>query len=117
MERRSAMAERGSRARRRPRLARPRGGSSSQSFSAFCPARWMDEGVDRLGGDGAQPAFLAALEPAGDPLRRPTLQQPLADEPAESGVALEDGRPLPALEVATLGVHRQVAALGQRIPM
>jgi hypothetical protein len=39
MERRSAMAERGSRARRRPRLVRPRG-SSFQSFSAFCPARW-----------------------------------------------------------------------------
>ena len=77
----------------------------------------VDEGVDRLGGDGAQPAFLAALEPAGDLLRRPTLQQPLADEPAESGVALEDGRTLPALEVATLGVDRQVAALGQRIPM
>jgi hypothetical protein len=77
----------------------------------------VDEGVDRLGGDGAQPAFLAPPQPARDLLGRPTLQQPLADEPAESGVALEDGRTLPALEVATLGVDRQVAALGQRIPM
>ena len=40
IERRSAMVERGCRARRRPRLARPRG-SSFQSFSPFCPGRWM----------------------------------------------------------------------------
>ena len=40
LERRSAMALRGCRARRRPRLARPRG-SSVQSFSPFCPGRWM----------------------------------------------------------------------------
>ena len=75
----------------------------------------VDEGVDRLGGDGAQPALLAPLQPAGDLLRRPALQQALAHEPAELGVTLQDGRPLPALAVAALGVHRQVAAPGQRV--
>ena len=40
MERRPAMVLRGCRARRRPRLARPRG-SSFHSFSPFCPGRWM----------------------------------------------------------------------------
>jgi hypothetical protein len=40
MERRPAIVPRGWRARFRPRRARPRG-SSLQSFSAFCPARWM----------------------------------------------------------------------------
>jgi hypothetical protein len=75
----------------------------------------MDEGVDGLGGDGAQPPFLAALQPAGDLLRRPALEQALAHEAAELGVTLQDGRPLPALEVAALGMHRQVAAFRQRV--
>src|SRR3954447_34519 len=39
IERRPAMVPRACRARRRPRLARPRG-SSFHSFSAFCPGRW-----------------------------------------------------------------------------
>jgi hypothetical protein len=75
----------------------------------------MDEGVDRLERNGAQPTLLAALEPAGDLLGRPTLQKTLADEAAELGVTLHDRRPLAALEVASLGVDRQVAALGQRV--
>src|SRR5215213_3582560 len=79
--------------------------------------RAVEEGVDRLGRDGAQPALLAALEPAGDLLRRPALEQALAHEAAQLGVTFEDGLSLPALAVAALGVDRQVAALGQRIPM
>ena len=75
----------------------------------------MDEGVDRLEGNGTEPALLAALEPARDLLRRPALQKALAHEPTEAFVALEDGRPLTPLEVAALGVDRQVAALGQRV--
>jgi hypothetical protein len=75
----------------------------------------VDEGVDGLGGDGAQPAFLAPPQPARNLLRRPALEQALADEAAEPRVALEHGRPLAALEVAALGMHRQVAALGQRV--
>ena len=75
----------------------------------------VDEGVDRLERDRTEPALLAALEPAGDLLGRPAFQQALAHEPAELLVALEDGRALPPLAVAALGVHRQVAALGQRV--
>ena len=60
----------------------------------------VNEGVDGLEGDGAEPALLAALQPAGDLLRRPALEQALADEAAELGVALEDRRSLPALQVA-----------------
>jgi len=62
----------------------------------------VDEGVDRLEADRAEPALLAPLQPAGDLLRRPPLQQALADEAAELAVTLENGRALPALEVATL---------------
>jgi hypothetical protein len=69
----------------------------------------VNEGVDGLERDGAEPALLAALEPAGDLLRRPPLQQALAHEAAEPRVALEDGRALAALAVAALGVDRQVA--------
>ena len=72
----------------------------------------MDKGVDGLEGDGAEPALLAALEPARDLLRRPALQQPFAHEAAELGVTLEDGRPLSPLAVAAFGMDRQVAALG-----
>jgi hypothetical protein len=54
----------------------------------------VKEGVDRLGGDGTQPALLAPLEPAGDPLRGPALQEALAHEAAELGVPLQDRRPL-----------------------
>jgi hypothetical protein len=76
----------------------------------------VDEGVDRLGGDRAQPTLLAAPEPAGDLLRRPALQQPVADEAAEPLVPLEDSRALlPPLKVASLGVDGQVAAPGQRV--
>src|SRR4051812_23352105 len=35
----------------------------------------VDEGVDRLERHPTEPALLAALEPAGDLLRRPALQQ------------------------------------------
>src|SRR3954451_1907962 len=72
--------------------------------------RAVDEGVDRLERDRTEPALLAALEPAGDLLGGPPLQQALADEPAELGVALENGRALPPLAVAALGMHRQGAA-------
>src|SRR3954470_2387586 len=77
--------------------------------------RAVDEGVDRLDRHPTEPALLAALEPAGDLLRRPAFQQALADEAAELGVTLEDGLTLPAFQVAALGVHRQVAAPGQRV--
>src|SRR5215211_3157910 len=59
--------------------------------------------------------LLATLEPAGDLLGRPTLQKTLADEAAELGVTLHNSRPLAALEVAALGVDRQIATLGQQI--
>src|SRR5918993_5718656 len=75
----------------------------------------MDEGVDRLGGDGAQSALLAPLQPAGDRLRRPALEQALAHEASEPLVALQDGRPLAALAVAAFSVDRQVAAPGQGV--
>src|SRR5688500_6777276 len=75
----------------------------------------MDEGVDRLGGDGAPAALLAALQPAGDRLRRPALEQALAHEASEPLVALQDGRPLAALAVAAFSVDRQVAAPGQGV--
>ena len=75
----------------------------------------VDEGVDALGGDGAQLTLLATLEPAGDLLGRPTFQKTLANEAAELGVTLHDRRPLTALEVAALGVGRQIATLEQRI--
>src|SRR3954451_15997555 len=77
--------------------------------------RAVDEGVDRLGRHSTEPALLAPLEPAGDLLRRPAFQQALAHEPAEPLVALQDRGPLPALAVAALGVHRQVAAPRQRV--
>jgi hypothetical protein len=76
----------------------------------------VDEGVDRLGGDGAQPVLLAPPQPAGDLLARPALEQPLADEPGELGITFEDGRALPPLEIAAFRVHRQVAALRQCVP-
>jgi hypothetical protein len=50
--------------------------------------RAVHEGVDRLGGDGAEPALLAPPQPAGDLLGRPALDQALAHEAAELGVAL-----------------------------
>jgi hypothetical protein len=69
-----------------------------------------------LGATGAELALLAALEPAGDLLRGSALQQALADEAVESGVALEDGGAVLApLEVAALSVARQVDAPGQRV--
>ena len=43
------------------------------------------------------------------------LEKALTHEPPELGVALEDGRPLTPLEVAALGVHRQITALRQRV--
>ena len=52
--------------------------------------RAVDEGVDRLDRHPTKPALLAALEPAGDLLRRPALQQALANEPAEPLVALQE---------------------------
>src|SRR4051794_12645165 len=131
MERRPAMVLRDCRARRRhgappgdgaARLPRPPpaapGPPARQQLPqllALLPGA-VDEGVDRLDRHPTEPALPAALEPAGDPLRRPALQQALAHEPAELGVALEDGLALPALAVAALGVHRQVAAPGQRVP-
>jgi len=67
----------------------------------------VHEGVDRLGGDGVQSALLAPLQPAGDLLRRPALEQPpLADKPGELGVTLQDRRPLAALAVAAFSVDR-----------
>src|SRR5215207_5370518 len=59
--------------------------------------------------------LFTTLEPAGDLLGRPTLHKTLADEAAELGVTLHNRRPLTALEVAALGVDRQIATLGQRI--
>src|SRR4051812_5423689 len=75
----------------------------------------VGEGVDRLERHRTEPALLAALEPARDLLGRPPLQQALADEAAELGVPLQNGRPLAAVQVAALGVHRQVAAFGQGV--
>src|SRR5690349_642520 len=75
----------------------------------------VEEGVDRLDRHSTEPALLAPLQPAGDLLRRPSFQQALAHEAAEPFVALQDRGPLPPLAVAALGVHRQVAALGQRV--
>src|SRR4051794_7825451 len=55
--------------------------------------RAVDEGVDRLGRHPTEPALLAALEPAGDLLRRPAFQQALAHEPAEPHAAGRCRRP------------------------
>jgi hypothetical protein len=109
MERRSAIVVCGCRVRLRPRLVRPRQ-QLPELLGLLRGA--VDEAVDRLEADRAEPALLAPLQPAGDLLRRPPLQQALADEAAELGVTLENGRALPALEVAALGVDRQVAAAG-----
>ena len=75
----------------------------------------MDEGVDGLRAQGTQLALLAALQPAGDLLRRPGLEQPLMDEAAPALVAIEDRRPLPPAAVRALGIDRLMAALGQGI--
>ena len=64
----------------------------------------VDEGVDGLGGDGAQPAFLAALEPASDLLRRPPLQKAFTHEATKLGITLHNRPPLAALEVAALSM-------------
>jgi hypothetical protein len=77
----------------------------------------VDDSVDGLAGDVAQPALLASLEPARDLLRHPALEQALADEPAEALVTLQDGPPLPSFAVAASGVHRQVAAFRQRVAL
>src|SRR4051794_5877316 len=70
----------------------------------------VDEGVDGLGRDGAQPALLAPLQPAGDLLGRPPFQEAFTHEPAGLGVAFEDGRPLPPRQVAALGMDGQGVA-------
>jgi hypothetical protein len=75
----------------------------------------VDEGVDGLERDGAEPALLAPLEPTRDLLGRPAFEQALADKSAEPLVTLQDGRPLPAFEVAALGLDRLVAALRQGV--
>src|SRR5919206_522173 len=66
----------------------------------------VDEGVDRLDRHSTEPALLAALEPAGDLLRRPPFQQPVTHEAAELGVALENGLARPPLAGAAPGVDR-----------
>ena len=75
----------------------------------------MKEGVNGLGRDRAQLALLAPLEPAGNLLWRPALQQALTYEPPKLGILLQDGRPLSTFQVAAFRVDRQVAAFGQRV--
>src|SRR4051795_3328013 len=91
IERRPAMVERGGRARRRPRLGRPPPGGGGARRRApppatsGAPARQqlpellallpgaVDEGVDRLDRHPNEPALIAAPQPAGDLLGRPSL--------------------------------------------
>jgi hypothetical protein len=112
------MTLRGCRARRRPRPTAAAPGAPARQqppeLLGLLPGA-VNEGVNSLARHGAKLAPLAPPQPAGDLLGRPPFRQPLADEPAELGVTFEDGRALAPLEVAAFRVHRQVAALGQRV--
>ena len=78
--------------------------------------RSVDECVDRLASDDAQPGFVPRLQPTRDLLGRPSLGEAIADKTAEIFLSFEDRFTPPAQHIGSAGVKRRIPAGGERVP-